>query len=77
MHDQSTESTSGSTGTATRATVKAENAKSADTSVEAIKVALLHLYAHEERVACIGGRRNGEFGLAVNRRIKGNIDIVG
>ena len=40
-------------------------------------VSLLYLHTHEERVTRIGGRRDGELGLAVNRRIKGNVNIVG
>ena len=38
---------------------------------------LLDPHAHEERVARIGGRRNGESRLAVNGRIKGDVDVVG
>ena len=40
-------------------------------------IALLYLHSHEERVASIGGRRNGELGLTVNRRVKGDVNIVG
>lgn len=38
---------------------------------------LLHLNAHEERVARIGWRRNDKSRLAINWCIKGYVDVVG